>query len=217
MTVTSKNSESKMIFNKKKIISFLVSGNGSNFKAVAENIISGYINAEPGIVISSRIDAPALKKSEDLGFRSISIQPEKFKTKKEYENEMIKLLNFYQTDLIVAAGFMKILSPEFVSHFKYKIINIHPSLLPSFPGKNAQQQALDFGVKITGCTTHFIDEGTDTGPIIMQAALKIVPDDDIRTLSTKILEKEHEILIESVKLFCENKITFKENRSFIRQ
>jgi len=163
----------------KKIISFLVSGNGSNFKSVAEKIISGYINGNIGIVISSNSTALALKKSEEFGMKSIVIESEKFNTKKEYEAEMIRVLKEYKTDLIIAAGYMKILSPEFIGHFRNRIINIHPSLLPSFPGKSAQQQALDYGVKITGCTTHFIDEGTDTGPIIIQSPVVVNYEDEI--------------------------------------
>ncbi len=196
-----------MIFIKKnKIISFLVSGNGSNFKAVAEKIKSGIINGKTGIVISSSRDALALKKSEELGIKSLIINPEHYTSKKEYEEDMIKTLKNFKTDLIIAAGYMRILSPDFIKHFKNRIINIHPSLLPSFPGKSAQQQALDSGVRITGCTSHFIDEGTDTGPIIMQASVSIEYEDNIETLSAKILNEEHKILADSVRFFCEDKL-----------
>lgn len=201
----------------KKVVSFLVSGKGSNFQAVAEKILSGYINAKNGIVISSSSDALALEKSEKLGINSIVIEPGDFKSRSDHETEMIRILELYKTDIIVAAGYMRILTPLFVNHFKFKIVNIHPSLLPSFPGKNAQQQALDYGVRITGCTSHFIDEGTDTGPIILQSSVEIKPDDDINSLSTKILKEEHKILIESVKLCCENKIVLKNNRLFIKK
>ena len=198
--------------NKKKIVSFLVSGKGTNFKAVAEKIISGYINAETGIVISTSNDAMALKKSEELNIKYATIEPGRYKSKEDYEVELIRLLEENKTDLIVTAGYMRILSPLFISRFRNKIINIHPSLLPSFPGKNAQQQALDYGVKITGCTTHFIDEGTDTGPIIIQAPVDVAYNDDIKTLSARILMLEHKILVESVKLFCEGKLLIKENK-----
>ena len=191
---------------KKKIVSFLVSGNGSNYQAVAEKILSGYINAEPGIVISSSSEAFALERSKKLGIKSIAIEPKSFESKDDHEAEMIKHLNLCKTDLIVAAGYMRILSPKFIQEFKNRIINIHPSLLPAFPGKNAQQQALDYGVKVTGCTTHFIDEGVDTGSIIMQSSVSIEPNDDINTLSTKIIKEEHKILIHTVKLFCEERL-----------
>ena len=191
---------------KKKIVSFLVSGNGSNFQAVAEKILSGYIPAETGIVISSVSDAFALERAKRLGIKSIAIEPKNFSSKDDYEAEMIKHLNLCKTDLIVAAGYMRILSPKFIQEFRNRIINIHPSLLPAFPGKNAQQQALDYGVKVTGCTTHFIDEGVDTGNIIMQSPVTIDTNDNINTLSAKILDVEHKILIASVKLFCEDKL-----------
>jgi len=200
----------------KKIISFLVSGNGSNFKAAAEKIISGYINGKTGILISDVSTAPALKKAEGLGIHSVVIEPRNFSSKKEYESEMIKRLLECNTDLIIAAGFMRILSSDFISHFRNRIINIHPSLLPSFPGKSAQQQALDSKVQITGCTTHFIDEGTDTGPIIMQAPVSINSEDDINTLSTKILKEEHRILIESVRLFCEDRLIIQNDKVVIK-
>jgi phosphoribosylglycinamide formyltransferase-1 len=206
-----------MYFKKrKKIVSFLVSGKGSNFKAVAEKIISGHIAAEIGIVISSSSDALALKKSEELGVQSIALEPKIFKSKEEHEAEIIKYLELHKTDLIVAAGYMRILTPDFIRIFRNQIINIHPSLLPAFPGRNAQQQALDYGVKITGCTTHFVDEGTDTGPIIMQSSIEINYSDDVNTLSNKILKEEHKILIESVKLFCEEKLLVKQNKVFIK-
>jgi len=212
-----KNSEYNMFLKKKKkVISFLVSGKGSNFNAVAEKIISGYIHAEAGILISSSSEAPALQKSANLKIKSMAIEPKKFKTKEEHEAEIIKFLELSRTDLIVAAGYMRILTPAFINRYRHRIINIHPSLLPSFPGKNAQQQAFNYGVKISGCTTHFIDEGTDTGPIIMQAAVDISNEDDINTLSTKILKEEHRILIESVKLYCEDKLIVKNNKVLIK-
>lgn len=206
-----------MILQNKKTVSFLVSGRGSNFKAVADKILSGYIKADIGIVISNRPEAPALKKAEELGIKSISIKPDNFSNKNDHEKEVIKYLDSYNTDLVITAGYMRILSPDFVNHYRNRIINIHPSLLPSFPGKDAQQQALDYGVKITGCTTHFIDEGTDTGPIIMQAAVEIRENDDISVLSSRILEEEHNILTESVKLFCDDKLIVNNKTVYIKK
>ncbi len=206
-----------MILKRKKIISFLVSGNGSNFKAVAEKIVSGYIHAKIGIVISSSPEALALKKAEKLGIESICIDPKNFGSKEEHEAEIIKFMKLYKTDLIVAAGYMRILTTSFIKQYKNKIINIHPSLLPSFKGQKAQQQALDHGVRVTGCTTHFVDDGTDTGPIIMQKPVELDRNDDINTLSNKILKEEHKILIESVKLFCEDKIFITKNKTVIKE
>jgi phosphoribosylglycinamide formyltransferase-1 len=195
-------------------VSFLVSGNGSNFQAVAEKILSGYIYAESGIVISSSSEAFALERAKKLGIKSIAIEPKNFAAKDDHEAEMIKCLNLCKTDLIVAAGYMRILSTNFIQKFRNRIINIHPSLLPAFPGKNAQQQALDYGVKVTGCTTHFIDEGVDTGAIIMQSPVTIDVNDNINTLSTKIIKEEHKILIKSVKLFCEEKLIIEKRMVF---
>ena len=191
----------------RSIVSFLSSGYGSNFAAVMEKINKGYIKAVPGILISDKADAMALVKADKFGMHAEWINPKSFDSKKEYEEAMIELLVKHKTDLVVTAGFMRILSPVFVRAFENRIINIHPSLLPSFPGINAQQQALNYGVKFTGCTAHFIDEGTDTGPIIMQAVVPVSASDDVTSLSKKILKEEHRILPESVKLFCDNKIS----------
>lgn len=204
-----------MIIKKKKTISYLVSGRGSNFQAVAEQVTNGYIYAKNGLLITDNNNSRALLIAKKLNIQAIYINPKEFNSKLDYEKEMINQLEIAKTDLIIAAGYMRILSPYFIQHYLYKIINIHPSLLPSFPGKNAQQQALDKGVKITGCTTHFIDEGIDTGHIILQASVEVNKDDNINSLSSKILRKEHIILTESAKLFCENKIVIKHNKLYI--
>ena len=188
------------------VVSFLASGQGSNFLVVAKKIRSGYIKAEAGILISDN-DAPALRKAENIGIKAFRVNPKDYESKTDFENEMASLLKRCKTDLIVTAGYMRILSPHFVRTFKNKIINIHPSLLPAFSGRDAVKQAIEHGAKITGCTTHFIDEGIDTGPIIMQAAVPILPGDDASILAKKILAKEHRILPESIKLFCEDRLT----------
>ncbi|MCL1911693.1 MAG: phosphoribosylglycinamide formyltransferase [Leptospirales bacterium] len=187
------------------IVSFLASGQGSNFLATAKKIQSGYIKAKIGILVSDN-DAPALRKAESIGVKSFRVNPKDYGSKADFEDEMIALFGHCKTDLIVAAGYMRILSPRFVKAFENRIINIHPSLLPAFPGRDAVKQAIEYGVKITGCTTHFIDEGTDTGPIIMQAAVTVLPNDTASTLAKKIHAKEHKILPESIKLFCEGRL-----------
>ena len=199
-----------MLNNKrKKTVSFLASGRGTNFKAVAEKIVSGYIPAIPGILICDKPDAAAFEKADKLGIDSVYIDPNSFKTKSDYETEMMNYLKKYNTDYIVAAGFMRLLSGEIIQNYNNRIINIHPSLLPAFAGKDAQKQAIEYGVKITGCSTHFIDEGMDTGPIIMQQAVKIDKHDTVHTLADKILKKEHKLLIKSVRLLCQNRIEIK--------
>jgi phosphoribosylglycinamide formyltransferase-1 len=192
---------------KKKVVSFLASGRGSNFTAVAERIRGGDINARLGILVSDREDARALETARGFGMGAHFVDPKASPGKMDHEKAIIRLLEEAGTDLIVAAGYMRILSPHFVRSFRNRIINIHPALLPSFPGVDGQKQAFDYGVKISGCTTHFIDEGTDTGPIILQAAVAVRQDDTLESLSKRILAEEHRILPESVRLFCEEKIT----------
>ncbi len=199
----------------KKTISFLASGRGSNFKAVAEKIISGHIKAKPGILICDKPDAAAFEKAAKLGIESVYIDPKSFSTKADYEKEMMKHLVRCNTDYIIAAGYMRILSREIIQHYKNRIINIHPSLLPAFQGKDAQKQAIEYGVKITGCSTHFIDEGTDSGPIILQQAVHIKKKDTVHTLADKILREEHKLLIKSIKLLCDDRIEVRGHHVFI--
>lgn len=192
---------------RKKVVSFLASGRGSNFQAVARKIQSGEIAyAELGILICDVSDAKALEIARDYGMKAHFVDPKGYASRVEHEKAIVQLLKEANTDLIVAAGYMRILTPYFVGEYKNRIINIHPALLPSFPGVHAQKQAFDYGVKITGCTTHFIDEGTDTGPIIMQKAVPVEPDDTAESLAGRILKEEHVILPLSVDLFCRDKL-----------
>lgn len=202
---------------KKITVSFLASGRGSNFTAVAEKIIQKEIKAELGIIISDIPDAKALDIARGFGMQSYYINPKEFANRQDHEKEMHRLLNNSSTDLIVAAGYMRILTPYIINQYRNKIINIHPALLPSFPGVHGQKQALEYGVKISGCTTHFIDEGTDTGPIILQAAVPVLDNDTEQSLSARILKEEHRILSESVSLFCQGKLTVKGRRVFIKK
>jgi len=191
---------------KKKVVSFLVSGRGSNFKTVAEKIASGYIPAVSGVVLSNRADALALETARAMGIPACTVLPARYSSREAHEEALIRELEARKTDLVVAAGYMRILTPYFVRQYKNRIINIHPALLPSFPGVDAQTQALHYGVKITGCTAHFIDEGTDTGPIILQKAIAVEENDTVESLSKRILIEEHRVLPEAVKLFCEGRL-----------
>jgi phosphoribosylglycinamide formyltransferase-1 len=157
-------------------------------------------------VLSNNGKAQALEIAHSYGMDTFFVDPKNYTDRESHEKEMIRLLKSYSTDLVVAAGYMRILTPHFINSYKNRIINIHPALLPSFPGVHAQEQAFHYGVKITGCTAHFIDEGTDTGPIIMQSAVSVLTDDTLTSLAAKILKEEHRILPEAVKLFCDNKI-----------
>lgn len=195
-----------------KTVSFLASGRGSNFRAVAEKILDGTIKAEPGILITDKADAEALNTADKLGIKAYTAVPSDFESKEACEKEMIRLLNEAGTDLVAAAGYMRILSPFFIRSFKNRIINIHPSLLPSFKGLSAHKQVLDYGAKISGCTVHFVDEGTDTGPIILQASVPVLDDDDVLSLSERILVQEHRIFPEAVNLFCQERLEFSGRR-----
>ncbi len=199
----------------KKVVSFLVSGRGSNFKTIAGKILAGDIKAVPGILISNNKEAKAMDIADSMGIKAFFVDPRAYGTREEHEKAMTQLLKKHGTDLVVAAGYMRVLTSYFVKKYKNKIINIHPALLPSFPGTDAQKQAFDKGVKITGCTTHFIDEGTDTGPIIMQAAVPVLENDSIASLSARILKEEHRIFPESVKLFCEGRLKVIGNKVII--
>jgi len=199
----------------KKTVSFLVSGRGSNFVAVAKKIIAGEIKANLGVVISNKKKALALEKAKDLKMASHYIENNNFSKREEHEEKISEILDNHKTDLVVAAGYMRILSPFFIKKYSNRIINIHPALLPSFPGVNAQKQALDYGVKVAGCTTHFVDEGVDSGPIIMQKVVEVQNSDTTDSLAEKILAEEHLILTESVRLFCEGRLTVKGRKVII--
>lgn len=190
----------------KKVVSFLASGRGSNFTKVAQEILNQKINAKLGILIADNQNAKALEIARNFGMESYFVDPSEYLSREEHEQYMVNLFKEAKTDLIVAAGYMRLLTPYFVKKYKNKIINIHPALLPSFPGINSQKKAFDYGVKITGCTSHFIDEGKDTGPIILQSAIKVLDNDTENSLSSRILKEEHKILPDSVRLFCDNKL-----------
>jgi len=148
---------------------------------------------------------------------SFFVDPRSFSDRESHEREMTRLLTLAKTGCIVAAGYMRLLTPYFVRAHRSRIINIHPALLPSFPGVHAQKQAFDYGVKITGCTTHFIDEGTDSGPVIMQSTVPVMPGDTVDRLSSRILREEHRILPETVKLFCEGRLKVRGRKVIIAE
>jgi phosphoribosylglycinamide formyltransferase-1 len=189
----------------KKRIGVLLSGRGSNFEALAESVSAGRIpNAEIAIVVSNRPEAPGLQRAEARGIPTRMI-PSKGLQREAYDRQVAAVLQEYKVDLICLAGYMRLLSPYFIAAFPQKILNIHPSLLPSFPGLEAQRQALDHGVKFAGCTVHFVDENLDAGPIIVQAVVPVLDGDDEHALSERILKEEHRIYAEAVKIILEGK------------
>jgi len=188
-----------------KRIGVLLSGRGSNFEALAESVSAGRIpGAEIAVVISNKPDAAGLEKAKARGIPARAIQSKGLE-REVYDRQVAAVLQEYRVDLICLAGYMRLLSPYFVAAFPERILNIHPSLLPAFPGLESQKQALEHGVKFAGCTVHFVDENLDAGPIILQAVVPVLDNDDERALSERILKEEHRIYSEAVKIVLEGK------------
>lgn len=193
-------------------IAVLVSGRGTNLQAIINAIKRDAIAGKIEIVLSDNPGAYALKRAKRNDIKTRVVDYKNFSSKEEYEQEVIQQLDNYKIDLIVLAGYMRILGSGFIEKYRYRIINIHPALLPAFPGLNAQKQALKYGVKISGCTVHFVDEGMDSGPIILQKAIKVKQSDDEESLSKRILKYEHQLLPRAIQLFAQNKIQILDNR-----
>ena len=197
-----------------KKLGVLLSGRGSNFEAIAGNVAAGKIQAEIGIVISNKPNAQGLERARERGIPAECI-PSRGLEREEYDRQVVALLREKQVDIVCLAGFMRLLSAYFVEQFPNRILNIHPSLLPSFAGLEAQSQALDHGVRISGCTVHFVDARLDAGPIIVQAAVPVADDDTDGTLSARILKEEHRIYTEAINLVLSGKFRV-EGRRVIR-
>jgi phosphoribosylglycinamide formyltransferase-1 len=188
-----------------KRIAVLLSGRGSNFQALADSIASSRIpNAEIAIVLSNREGAPGIDRAKTRGMATRVI-PSKGLEREAYDRQVVAALNDHQVDLVCLAGYMRLLSPYFVASFPNRILNIHPSLLPSFPGLESQRQALEYGVKFAGCTVHFVDENLDAGPIVLQSVVTVKDDDTEDTLSARILQEEHRIYSEAVRMVLEGR------------
>jgi len=182
-----------------KRLGILISGRGSNFEAIADSVASGKIEAEIAVVISNRADARGLEIARERGFNAVCL-PSKGLDREVYDRMLLAELAKYEVELVCLAGFMRLLSATFIRQYPTAILNIHPSLLPAFPGLDAQHQALDHGVRITGCTVHFVDEDLDAGPIVLQAAIAVRDDDTVDSLSARILEAEHRVYPEAIKI-----------------
>jgi phosphoribosylglycinamide formyltransferase-1 len=182
-----------------KKLGILLSGRGSNFEAIANNIAAGILNAEITVVISNREEAAGLATARARGLNAVCI-PSKGMERAAYDRLVLAELRKNEVDLVCLAGFLRLLTAEFVRAFPERIINVHPSLLPAFPGLDAQHQALIHGVKITGCTVHIVDENLDAGPIILQAAVPVLDDDTADTLAARILKEEHRIYTEALQI-----------------
>ena len=188
-----------------------MSGRGTNLQAIIDAIENGELNADIAVVLSNKKDAPALERAQKKGIETTYLDPKQFASKKEYDLALARQLKDRQVDLVCLAGYMRILNPEFIGMFPDKIINIHPSLLPAFPGLDVQQKAIDYGVRFSGCTVHFVNEEVDGGPIILQAVVPVHPTDDAESLSKRILIQEHLIYPRAIQMIAENRLHI-ENR-----
>ncbi len=187
-------------------IAVLVSGRGSNLQAIIDSIENGYLKARITVVISDVGNAYALERARKHGIEAVFINPGNFASKELYEEKVLEVLKKHGAELVLLAGYMRILGKTLLEAFKDRMLNIHPALLPAFPGLHAQRQAFDHGVKVAGCTVHFVDETLDGGPIILQRCVEVKEDDTPETLADRILEQEHKIYPEAVKLFVENRL-----------
>lgn len=196
-------------------VAVFLSGRGSNFRAIHDAILAGKINADIVLVFSNRPEAPGLAIARERGLETLVLNPKLYPTREEYDREILRELLKREVDLICLAGYMRILTPLLCQAFRHRIMNIHPALLPSFPGLNAQRQALEWGVKYSGATVHFVSEEVDMGPIILQAVVPVLQDDTEDSLAERILKEEHRIYPEAVRLFFEGKLEVRGRRVFI--
>ena len=190
----------------KVVLGILASGRGSNLHSIIRAVRAGGLAAEIGVVISDKPSANALRLAADFNLPAVCVDRKQYQTQLEFEQALAAQLRAHQVELVVLAGFMRILSPYFVHSFTNRIMNIHPSLLPAFPGKNAQEQAIRYGAKLSGCTVHFVDEGMDSGPVILQQPVPVLSDDTPDTLAERILQQEHEAYPEAIRLYVEGRL-----------
>ena len=187
-------------------IGVIASGRGSNLQAIMDNISAGQINAQVAVVISDKENAYALDRARNKGIVALHINPKAYPDKAAYETAIVDCLKQNQVELVVLAGYMRLVGKVILEAYQNKVMNIHPALLPSFPGAHGQKEALDYGVRYSGCTVHFVDEGMDTGPIILQAVVPVLQEDTENTLADRILEQEHKVYSEAIHLFAEGRL-----------
>ncbi|MDZ7260674.1 MAG: phosphoribosylglycinamide formyltransferase [candidate division KSB1 bacterium] len=202
-------------------LAVLASGRGSNFEAILKAIESGKLNAQVQVAISNNSTAGALEIARNHGIPAIHLSHKQFSTPEEFDEQLLKILSEHQVELVVLAGYMKMLSPRVVQQFKNRILNIHPALLPSFGGKglygiHVHQAVLDYGCKVTGVTVHLVDETYDTGPPVLQRCVPVLDDDTPETLAARVLEVEHQVYAEALQLFAEGRVEVKGRRVRIK-
>ncbi|WDV46212.1 phosphoribosylglycinamide formyltransferase [Clostridiaceae bacterium M8S5] len=203
-------------------IGVLVSGGGTNLQAIIDAIDNNNINAEIAVVISNKFGVYSLERAKKHSIESLVIDSKKYNNIYQYNEDILHEMKERGVELVVLAGYLKILTPNFIKEYKNRIINIHPSLIPSFCGggyygENVHKAVLKKGVKLTGATVHFVDEGTDTGPIVLQECVKISDHETLESLKKKVLKIEHKILVDAVKLYCQGKLSVKENKVYIEK
>lgn len=184
----------------------LCSGRGTDLQSIIDAIADKKLEADIAVVITDKPNVMALERAAKAGIKNVCVNRKSFDSQSDFESQLLQELKAVGVDLVVLAGFMRILSPTFVHEYKNRIMNIHPSLLPSFPGAHAHRDVLNYGVKVSGCTVHFVDEGTDSGPIVMQAAVAVKDDDTEETLSARVLEQEHIIYPKAIQLYVEGRL-----------
>ncbi|MBP7707641.1 MAG: phosphoribosylglycinamide formyltransferase [Candidatus Aminicenantes bacterium] len=200
---------------KKGRIAVLLSGRGSNFTAIWDAVRAGRIDAGIGLVLSNKADAPGLLKARDGGLDTVFLDAKSFASREDYDRAVAAEIDKRGIDLICLAGYMKVLTPGLCDAYKYRIVNIHPALLPAFPGLHVQQKAIDWGVRFSGCTVHFVAAEVDMGPIILQAAVPVLQDDTEDALAARILVEEHRIYPEAVRFYFEGRLEVRGRRVFV--
>lgn len=200
-----------------KRLAVFASGRGSNAEALHRSMKDGIINGEFVVLLSDCKDAKALDRAKEWGIPAIAIDRKSFATKEAFEKALLEAIAPFKVDGVVLAGFMRLLGETFITPYEYKILNIHPALLPSFPGLHAQRQAVEAGVKVSGCTVHFVDTGMDSGPIIMQQAVPVYAEDTEDSLSERILVEEHKLYTKALALFCDDALTIKNHIVYVKE
>ncbi|TCS79735.1 phosphoribosylglycinamide formyltransferase [Pectinatus cerevisiiphilus] len=201
----------------KPVLGVLASGRGTNLQSIMNALNNGQFSAEIGIVITDKPQAGALERAAKAGIPNICIDRKKYGTREDFEKKLLSVLRKHNVEHIILAGFMRILSPLFIKEYKNHILNIHPALLPSFTGAHAHRDVLAYGVKISGCTVHFVDEGTDSGPIIIQAAVPVLDDDTEESLAARVLQQEHIIYPKAVELYLKGKLKITGRRVLVKE
>lgn len=197
-------------------LAVLASGRGSNFDAIYTAIQDGRLDADIKVLVSDKSQSLALQKARQCQIPAYFLDPSAYSSRSDYEAELVKLLRQHQAEVVALAGYMRLVGKVMLEEYHHRIVNIHPALLPAFPGLHAQRQALEYGVKFSGCTVHLVDEGMDTGPIIMQRVVPVYDDDDEDRLAARILEQEHQIYWQSLQLMAEGKLYIDGRRVFVR-